>query len=298
MNDSKHAQYSELTDRNIGIISEKEQNTLRSSKIAVFGLGGIGGVIAEQLARMGVGSLSIVDNDKFDITNSNRQIFSFNSTTGKYKTDITEKFLKDINPEIEIKKFIEVTSSNLPSILDKCNLAMLAIDSVRPCIEISRACRKLNIPIVEGWAIPFYNVRIVDKNTPCLETLYNLPTKNKSLDCFSSKDFDKMFINILLSLTTISGLSKHYTRDTIDKLLNGEISPRSFAPMVWLTSTAMVIEGTKLLLERGKLRRAPKFMVFDPWLGKIPFQFTITHKWRFFLWKSLMPMFIWLNSKK
>jgi len=290
--------YSEFTQRNIGIITDKEQELLKTTKLAVFGLGGIGGVITEQLVRIGIGNLAIIDNDTFDISNNNRQIYSFQSTLGTYKTDTTERFLKDINPNLVIEKYNEVNTANLPLILKNCNLVMLAIDSVKPCIEIGRECRKLKIPIIEGWAIPFYNVRVIDSQTPCLETLYNLPTKNKSLDAFTDKDFNSMFTNILLSLTTINGLADHYTGESIKKLMRGELLPRSFAPMVWLTSTAMVIEGTKLLLNKGKIQRAPKFLVFDPWQGKIPFQFVLKRRWSNFLWKLLMPMFIWLKLRK
>ncbi|RLD10302.1 MAG: tRNA threonylcarbamoyladenosine dehydratase, partial [Chlamydiae bacterium] len=88
--------------RTIPLFGEKNHNKIMSSKIAVAGIGGVGSYAAEALARTGVGNLMIIDDDKVEMTNINRQIWALNSTVGKYKVDVACERLTDINPELKI----------------------------------------------------------------------------------------------------------------------------------------------------------------------------------------------------
>jgi len=142
---SKKFNYSDAFHRNIGLLTQKQQSTLKKSCVAVFGVGGIGGVITEVLARSGVGKINILDNDKFVIHNLNRQIFCYTNTTGKLKVSATKAMLKKINPQIVVNTFREVTPSSLTAMLKDCDVAILAIDKAKPCIAISRAARKKGI---------------------------------------------------------------------------------------------------------------------------------------------------------
>ena len=83
------------------LIGSKIDN-LKKSKIIIFGLGGVGGYVAEMLVRSGIENISIVDFDKVDITNKNRQIIAINSTIGKFKTDALKDRLLDINENCKI----------------------------------------------------------------------------------------------------------------------------------------------------------------------------------------------------
>ena len=89
-------------EREALLIGQDNLSRLARSKILLFGVGGVGGYTAECLARAGVGHLTIVDADKVDITNINRQILALDSTVGKYKVDVCKDRLKDINPDIEV----------------------------------------------------------------------------------------------------------------------------------------------------------------------------------------------------
>lgn len=89
--------------RNIGWITQDEQDKLKNSRVAIAGLGGVGGSHAMTMARMGVGKFTISDFDTFDWPNLNRQAGAFASTMGKSKLDVLSKILRDINPDINIK---------------------------------------------------------------------------------------------------------------------------------------------------------------------------------------------------
>ena len=94
-----------MWDRLEALIGEKSVKELSKKTILIVGLGGVGSYALESLARSGVGKFIIVDYDKVDITNINRQLYALNSTIGVAKVDIAEKRIKDINPKCKIKKY-------------------------------------------------------------------------------------------------------------------------------------------------------------------------------------------------
>lgn len=262
--------YADMTNRNIGILTDGQQENLRNSTIALFGLGGLGGVIAEIFARCGVGSLKIVDYDKFEPTNSNRQIYSFQETFGRWKTDVTEEFLKKINPEIKIEKFNKIDADNIDAILKNASIAVLAIDSAKPCVIISRAARKLGIPLIEGWAIPFGNSRVFTKDSPTLEEVYHLPTKGRAISDITDDEFNELKIYMLAELKKIKGVEDFYPPLAIERIRKGQIP--SFAPIVWLTAVLMAFETLKIMLQWGKIPLAPHFFLYNPFDNSIPRQ--------------------------
>src|SRR3990167_6853273 len=95
--------YFEMTKRNIGVYTRSEQENLRKSKVIIFGLGGVGGMEAILCARAGVGHISGVDPDSFEISNINRQMLATTTSIDKSKSITTQEHLKDINPYLSTK---------------------------------------------------------------------------------------------------------------------------------------------------------------------------------------------------
>ena len=109
------------------LIGKEAMDRLSKTRVAIFGIGGVGGYTAEALARSGVGELDLIDDDKVCLTNINRQIFATRKTVGKYKVDVAEERLKDINPDIIINR----TSSFSPySPKSDCNRAIWVSERV------------------------------------------------------------------------------------------------------------------------------------------------------------------------
>ncbi|MFC2136879.1 ThiF family adenylyltransferase [Bacteroidota bacterium] len=258
--------YNELFIRNKGILLEKEQNILKNSMIAVFGLGGLGGVICEILVRTGIEKLIIIDKDVYDSSNSNRQIYANTTSVGKLKTDETEKRLKEINPNLQIEKYIIVDEDNISQIMKNVNLAILALDETLACINISRECKKKKIPLIEGWALPYGNVRVFSEDTPTLEEVYNLPTINKHLNSISEDEKKELNLHMLLELRIIDGIEQYYTGEAMERIKQKLIP--SFAPMVWLTACIMSFEVIKILLNKPRISYSPKLNLFDPYYFK------------------------------
>lgn len=262
------AEYANLVNRNIGLISEEQQERLRTFKISVLGMGGVGGTAFEILVRCGIGKFCIVDRDEFESTNMNRQIFAFPRTMGRRKIDVAEEWAKEINPDVKIDKYDRVGEDNITDILNNSDVAVLAIDELKPCLIISRKARGMNIPLVEGWAIPYGNVRTFTSQTPTLEDAYGLPTQDRPISSITNEEFKKLGFEVLFGLGRIEGIADFYTDEVVKQIAEGHIS--SFAPMVWLTSVLMALEAVKILLDWGKIALGPDLSLYDPFQLRVP----------------------------
>lgn len=134
------------------LIGTENLQKLKQSTVAIFGIGGVGSYTAEALARAGVGTLLLIDNDKIDITNLNRQIHATYETIGKYKAEEMKKRIQTINPQAEIISIQEfVTQQNINEILNtKIDYIVDAIDTVKSKIEIIKTAKQKNIPIISS----------------------------------------------------------------------------------------------------------------------------------------------------
>lgn len=142
----------EIFSRNIMLWGEDFQKSLSKKCILVAGLGGVGGYALEALARAGVGKFKIIDFDTVEDSNINRQIIAFNSTLGQQKTDLFEKRLKDINPEIEIKKYTKFYTKELnDEIFDGVDYVVDAIDTMRYKVDLIESSVNNKIPIVSAF---------------------------------------------------------------------------------------------------------------------------------------------------
>ena len=137
-------------DRTEKLIGSDALKKLWRSRVAVFGIGGVGGYIVEALARAGVGALDLIDNDDVNITNLNRQIVALHSTIGKSKVDVAKDRVLDINPAIKIKTYKTFFSSENSYIFDfrQYDYIVDAIDSVTGKIELVLKSKEANVPII------------------------------------------------------------------------------------------------------------------------------------------------------
>lgn len=123
---------------------------LNNSHVAIFGIGGVGGYIAETLARFGIGEITLIDNDNVSISNLNRQIVALHSTIGQYKTEVMKKRILDINPKCKVNTynlFFDETTCNQINFSSITYVAD-AIDSVNSKIYLIKLCKDQNIPII------------------------------------------------------------------------------------------------------------------------------------------------------
>ncbi len=143
---------SDIFSRNRLLLGDDSLEKLNGSKVALFGIGGVGGFVAEALARSGVGSFLLVDNDVVSMSNINRQIIALHQTVGKYKVDVMKERILDINSDADVavsKCFFlpensgEIDFSGYSYIVD-------AVDTVSAKIEIVMKAAACNVPVISS----------------------------------------------------------------------------------------------------------------------------------------------------
>lgn len=140
----------DFTKRTELLLQKEGIANLAEKKVAVLGLGGVGGYVVEILARSGIGHLVLIDNDTVDVTNINRQIIAVHSTVGKPKCELFETRCRDINPEIKItgyQKFY-LPGQNQEYMFSDCDYVVDAIDTITGKLGIIEYCKNNNIPVI------------------------------------------------------------------------------------------------------------------------------------------------------
>lgn len=133
------------------ILGKEEMNRLKNAHVLIVGLGGIGSFAGEFIARSGVGKMTIIDGDVFDVSNKNRQLTALDSTIGRNKAVVLAERIREINPEIELNVIEEfVLPERVWEILEefKPDYVMDCIDSLTPKIEWIVACKRLKIKCI------------------------------------------------------------------------------------------------------------------------------------------------------
>lgn len=155
------------------VIGEEKLNKIMSSHMAVLGVGGVGGYVVEMLTRLGVGKLTIIDFDKIDISNLNRQIIATNNNLNCYKTTEFVKRIKSINPNCEVvEKTQKITAENISELLnEKYDYVIDAIDDINAKVGVAKFCNDNNLKLVSSmgtgnrYKMPQFEVTDISKTS-------------------------------------------------------------------------------------------------------------------------------------
>jgi len=134
------------------LLGEEAMTKLKNSRVAIFGIGGVGGYVCEALVRSGVGQFDLIDDDKVCLTNINRQIIATRKTVGKYKVDVMKERMEDINPDVCVNTykcfFLPENADDFP--FDEYDYVVDAVDTVTAKIELVMKCQEKGIPIISS----------------------------------------------------------------------------------------------------------------------------------------------------
>ena len=134
------------------LLGKEAMNKLEGARVAVFGIGGVGGYVCEALVRSGVGKLDLIDNDKVCMSNLNRQIIATRDTVGKYKTEVMKSRILEINPEAEVNIhncfFLPENAEEFP--FEEYDYVVDAVDTVTAKIELVMKCKEVDVPIISS----------------------------------------------------------------------------------------------------------------------------------------------------
>lgn len=247
--------YEAAFSRNIGWVTESEQSALKNARVAIGGLGGVGGVHLLTLARLGVGQFNIADFDVFDIVNFNRQVGATINTLHRSKIDVLAEMAGQINPDLELKLYpAGIQHDSLDDFLHGVDLYVDGLDffafSARRLTFA--ACERLGIPVVTAAPLGLGTALLVfGPGGMSFEDYFG----------FEGCDEMEMAIRFLVGLSP-SMLQRGYVADMTRISLAERRGPSSIAACQLCAGVAAV-EALKLLLGRGGVKLAPWGSQFD-----------------------------------
>jgi molybdopterin/thiamine biosynthesis adenylyltransferase/nitroreductase len=253
--------YHEAFSRNLGWLTRNEQEILRFKRVAIAGLGGVGGSHLLTLARLGIGAFHIADFDKFDIANFNRQAGATLSSLGRPKAEVLAEMARQINPELEIKVFPQgVNDDNLSDFFSGVDVYVDGLDFFAFAVRQSvfAACTEMGIPAITAAPIGM--------GAAVLNFLPGKMTFEEYFRVRGQTDAEKA-IRFLLGLSPAM-LQMPYLVDKTRVNLAERRGP-STVMACQLCAGLAATEALKLLLNRGEVRAAPRGLHFDAYRNKL-----------------------------
>ncbi|MBV7538953.1 ThiF family adenylyltransferase [Duganella sp. sic0402] len=253
--------YQQAYARNLGWVTAAEQAALRGKRVAIAGMGGVGGVHLLTLARLGIGSFHLADFDTFDIANFNRQVGATMSSLGRPKVDVLAEMALDINPELTLRRFPNgVGSAELADFFNGVDLYVDGLDffAFEARQAVFASCARLNIPAITAAPLGM--------GTALLNFLPGQMTFEEYFGWAGQSD-DEKALRLLVGLAP-AGLHGGYLVDPSAINLKERRGPSTIMGCE-LCAGAAATEALKILLQRGDVRGAPWGYQFDAFRNKL-----------------------------
>jgi hypothetical protein len=260
--------YDEFITRNIGFVTEAEQDLLRGGHVFVCGVGGMGGACVLSLARAGVSHLTIADIDHFEVSNLNRQVFASLDTVGEAKTKAVRRQLLRINPDLEIRVLGGEWIDQLDELLTSHQIVINGMDHIPSGVQLYRKARDFEVTVVDAYASPLPSVSVVGPRDPRPEERLGFPTLGKPWRDISPEDEAECLSREIEYVMVNSSSRKHMDMKIAGEAMAGERSRMSFAPMVITAGNLMCFEAVILILgQRSGTDHRGYF--FNPWTARV-----------------------------
>ncbi|GAA5135583.1 ThiF family adenylyltransferase [Thalassotalea piscium] len=263
--------YEEAFSRNIGWVTEAEQQKLRNTRVAIGGLGGVGGDHAVVLSRLGIGNFNISDLDDYDVANFNRQSGANMSTLGRPKAAVMEETIRGINPEADINNFDHgITDDNLEQFLDGVDIYIDSLDifALEMRRKVFRRCYEKGIPTITAAPLGMGTAFLVF-----------MPGKMSFDEYFAIEDpapnateeeKEQLFAdNIIRFIVGVAPacIQRHYLAERTSVNFFKKKVP-STCMGISLAAGVLCTNALKIILNRGEVIYAPRGMHFDAYLNK------------------------------
>ena len=258
--------YDEAFARNLGWVTADEQRQLRGKRVAIAGLGGVGGVHLLTLARLGIGAFHLADFDRFEVTNFNRQSGATVSTLGEPKVEVLARMARDINPALDLRLFPDgVTSGNIGEFLQGVDVYVDGLDF------FAFEARERTFAACHAARIPATTVAPLGMGAALLNFM---PDGISFEEYFQLEGVDEQekLVRFLVGLSPAM-LQRRYLVDRSRVDFRERRGP-STAMACQLCAGIAATEVLKMLLGRGKIHAAPMAVQFDAYRGRL------AHTWR------------------
>ncbi len=247
--------YATAFSRNLGLVSDAEQDRLRNARVAIAGMGGVGGVHAVTLARLGIGRFHVADRDRFEVGNFNRQAGATTATVGHNKAQTMADQIRQINPESDVRVWNEfITEDNIDDFLSGCDVVLDGIDffSIRARRLLFAEARRRGLWVVTAGPIGFSTAWLVfDPEGMSFDEYFDLrddQTEHQQLAGFA---------------VGLTPRATHLSYIDLRRVDLGEARGPSLSLACQLASGVAAAEVVKILLGRGTIRPAPWYHQFD-----------------------------------
>lgn len=260
--------YDELTTRNIGFVTQAEQDALRAATVFVCGTGGMGGACVFALARMGVGNLILADIDAFDVSNLNRQAFAFRDTINRHKAEATRDLCLTINPEMKITVYKDDWPAHVDAAIRASAIVVNGTDDLAASLLLYRTAKAAGRALIDAYASPLPSIYVTQAGDPMPEERLGYPTLDTAWDALSDEQAAEAFLREAEYVILHSSSRHHIDLDLAGEVAAGKRSRMSFAPMVLSTGMLMAYEVSNAILGR-----APgadyRGWFFNPYEGRV-----------------------------
>ncbi len=256
MTDNTQFDYNEAFSRNIGWLSLSEQQEIRQKRIAIAGLGGVGGGHFLALARLGIERFHVADLDQFDLANMNRQAGCAMSALGRDKVDSMVMQAKDINPNLWVERFSQgVCEENIDAFLNDVDVVVDGLDLYAPRVRrllFAKAYEK-NIPLVTAGPLGAGTAYLVfDSSSPHPDRYFNFKDQHSDME---------LLVHFLVGLAPKALQSSYIAAPQHVSPLQGKVC--SLSAGSYLATGVLVSKVFQLLIKRGEVRAAPYYQQFD-----------------------------------
>jgi molybdopterin/thiamine biosynthesis adenylyltransferase len=248
--------------RNIGWVSAQELETLRGKRIAIAGMGGVGGDHLITLARLGIAHFTIADMDTYELANFNRQYGATMQTIGREKVDVMGEAITSINPEADVRRFpTGIHEDNLDDFLEGVDLYVDSLDFYALDIRraVFRACYEKGIPAITAAPLGM--------GTALLAFMPGAMSFEDYFDFRSARTWEESMIKFLVGLSP-SMIQRHYLsrESSVDfEARKGPSTPMGISLAAGVAGTTAL----KILLGRGDVICAPRGMHFDAYRNQL-----------------------------
>jgi molybdopterin/thiamine biosynthesis adenylyltransferase len=253
--------YDQAFSRNIGWVTREEQEALRHKRVAIGGLGGVGGSHLIVLSRLGIGAFNIADLDDFDLPNFNRQYGASMDTWGQPKAEVMEKVIRGINPQLDIRTFKGgISLKNLDDFLDGVDIYVDSLDIF--ALEIRRAvfarCHEKGIPTITAAPMGMGTAFLVF-----------MPGKMSFEEyfCLDGYSFEDQIIKFVIGVSPSVQQRKYLVDRSSVNFLHKKVP--STAMGIEIAAGVACTNVLKVLLGRGEVITAPRGLHFDAYRNRL-----------------------------
>ena len=255
----------EIFSRNIGFFTEAEQDQLGRSTVAIAGVGGVGGLLAERLIRLGIGHLKIIDPENFEYSNLNRQFCSSTANLGRNKAEVVFAQIKDINPQamVEYGNTGIKTQNDATLFVSDCDLVVDVMDFglFKESIFLQRAARQRGIYHIFSSAIGFGALVVVfDPDGLTLEEYNKLP---RDVDLDNGEELRVSLDRICPVIPSYAYTAMDEAEAIVQEIIAGERPASTNCIGVGLASILAANEAVNLLLSKRDIVSAPQYTYVD-----------------------------------